>query len=215
MDPRQSVSGRLVAALREGRGEEALHKYALQLMSGNEADAEDLLQEAIVCMVDPEHGMAWEPDRYRALTHARFVMKTLAKSRWRGARKKRERPTDWATVDETIAGDARPTDEVVAQAEQLVRDRERGVKLRERLAPLVQRVFDERCTGEDDVREIARRCGCDVKEVYRAGESIAYHAEQVLAEEDTRAWRAGGAARAGGGIGKLKRLFGSRMRGEP
>jgi DNA-directed RNA polymerase specialized sigma24 family protein len=182
MDFQAPASLRALDALRIAQCEKLLLTFALWL-TGIEADAEDLLRETIYCMCDPVGGMPWDPARGSVTTHARFVMKKLARKRWRASRRKREVLTDRDVIDDTYQHEAPLPDDAIGEREQLAEDRRRGELLRQRLNPLTRRVFERRCEGIDDAAELARLCSCKVSQIYVANELIVYHANRIIAEE--------------------------------
>ena len=182
MDFQAPTSQPVLDALKVARYEQALFTFALWL-TGIEADAKDLLQEAIYCMCDPTGGMPWDPDRSSVTTHARFVLKKLARKRWRASRARREIQTDRDDLDDTYEHQGPPPDEAIDDARERAKDRRRGELLRQRLNALSRRVFDCRCSGIEEAAELARLCSCSVKEIYVANKLIVYHANAVLAEE--------------------------------
>jgi DNA-directed RNA polymerase specialized sigma24 family protein len=182
MDFQAPASRRALDALRIAQCEKLLLTFALWL-TGIEADAEDLLRETIYCMCDPIGGMPWDPARSSVTTHARFVMKKLARKRWRSSRRKREVLTDRDVIDDTYENEAALPDDAIAEREQLAEDRRRGELLRQRLNPLTRRVFERRCEGIENAAELARLCSCKVSDIYLANKWIVYHANRILAEE--------------------------------
>jgi DNA-directed RNA polymerase specialized sigma24 family protein len=182
MDFQAPSSQQVLDALKVAQCEQALFTFALWL-TGIEADAKDLLQEAIYCMCDPTGGMPWDPDRSSVTTHARFVMKNLARKRWRASRTRREIQTDRDDLDDTYEHQGLPPDEAIDDARQRAEDRRRGELLRQRLNPLTRQVFEHRCSGIEQLAELARLCSCSVDEIRVANKLIVYHASAVLAEE--------------------------------
>src|SRR5579859_3642301 len=114
-----------------------------------QADADDLLQETILTMCDAAEGMPWDPDRSSVTTHARFVMKQLAKKRWRTKRRKRDILTDRDEIEQSHASSSAPADGAIERGERLAEDRRLGELLRRRLNPFVLTVFEHRCRGVD------------------------------------------------------------------
>lgn len=171
-----------VDALHDGRCKTHLLKFG-RMWTGSEGDAEELLAEAMQIMCDPLEGRPWDPSRGSFVTHARIVMKDLARRSRRSARARKEVLDGRLATDETMADSHDPPDEALGQARELDRDRRLGGVLRERLDPLTLRVFEQRRQGQDDGAELARLCECSVQEVYDANRSIAYHASRILAEE--------------------------------
>jgi hypothetical protein len=182
MDFQDPASLLVLEALKAAKCEQALLKFAI-LLTGTEADGEDLLREAIYCMCDSIDGMPWLPERNSVTTHARFVMNQLARERRRSARSRREVITDRETIDDTHESDEPSPGDLIDQAEQSAEDRRLGELLRQRLNPLTRKVFDYRCKGIEDVAKLERRCSCTRSDIYLANKLIVHHANRVLAEE--------------------------------
>jgi DNA-directed RNA polymerase specialized sigma24 family protein len=151
--------------------------------TGSEADAEDLLSDAMQSICDPQEGRPWDPTRSSFLTHARIVMRDLARRGRRSARARREVLDGRLAFDETTGDERDLADGALEQARELERDRRLGGLLCQRLDPTALRVFEYRCQGKDDCAELAIVCKCSVEDVYDANQRIAYQAGRVLAEE--------------------------------
>jgi DNA-directed RNA polymerase specialized sigma24 family protein len=182
MDFKDPGSLLVLEALRTAKCEEGLLKFAIWL-TGTEADGKDLLRDTLYRMCDSIDGVPWDPERGSVATHARFVMKQLARKRWRSARAKREVLTDRDAIDDTHESDGPSPDEVIDRATQAAQDRQRGELLRQRLNPLSRKVFDYRCGGIEDAAELARLCSCKRTDIYLANKLIVHHANRVLVEE--------------------------------
>lgn len=151
--------------------------------TGSDADAEDLLSDAMQSICDPEEGRPWDAARGSFLTHARIVMRDLARRARRSARARREVLDGRLAFDETTGDEGDLADAALEQARELERDRRLGGLLGQRLDPMALRVFGHRCQGKDDCAELAIVCQCSVEDVYDANQRIAYHAGRILAEE--------------------------------
>jgi DNA-directed RNA polymerase specialized sigma24 family protein len=182
MDFKDPASLLVLEALKTAKCEQALLKFAI-LLRGTEADGEDLLRETIYCMCDSVDGRPWQPERSSVTTHARFVMKQLAREHWQSARNRREVLIDRDAIDETYESDGPSPEEVIDQGQQTAQDRRRGELLRQRLNPLTRKVFDYRCEGIEDAAELERLCSCTRSDIYLANKLIVHHANRVLAEE--------------------------------
>jgi RNA polymerase sigma factor (sigma-70 family) len=175
-------STRVVEALHQGDCKAHLLKFG-RMWTGSEGDAEELLAEAMQIMCDPIEGRPWDPSRGSFLTHARIVMKDLARRGRRSARARREVLDGRLATDETIADSHDLPDEALGLARDVDRDRRLAKVLRQRLDPETLRVFELRCQGQNDASELARQCECSIPQVYDANQRIAYHASCILAEE--------------------------------
>jgi DNA-directed RNA polymerase specialized sigma24 family protein len=177
-------SKRVVEALEEPRTRTLLHKFAVWL-THSEADAEDLVSDAIHVMCDPQDGRPWDPARGTLLAHARVVMVDLAKARRRRAATRREVPGDLLALAEEMPHAGPAPDEALSDARLRGRLERLGGRLRESIGhlPRAVQVFDLGCQGVEKPDEQAHAIGCDVREVYEANRQIARHAARVLADE--------------------------------
>jgi DNA-directed RNA polymerase specialized sigma24 family protein len=185
VDHRALSSTRAIEAYRTGKTNENLLKFATWLTQ-SEADAEDLLSDAMICVCDPDEGRPWDPARGSFGTHMRMVLADLAKRERRSARKRREVLDSTFAFDESLPNPGPAPDEALSDARGLERLRHLGGKLRERIShkPRAVQVFDHAYQGVEDADELARLIGCTVSEIYDANRQIAYHAAKVLAEEE-------------------------------
>jgi DNA-directed RNA polymerase specialized sigma24 family protein len=183
LDYKAPSSVRALQALSQSDCRRLLLKYGT-LCTGSEADAEDLLSETLQVICDPDDGRPWNESRGTFLTHARLVMRDLARQ-WRlSAQSRREVLDDGTTLDETKDDLSDPPDDALDAARKNERDKKLGALLRQRLDPLALRVFEQRCEGEDTATHLARVCKCSVDDVYDANRRIAYQASVILAEEN-------------------------------
>jgi DNA-directed RNA polymerase specialized sigma24 family protein len=182
LDFKAPSSVRALEALSQGDCRRLLLKYG-NICTGSEIDAEDLLSETLQVICDPED-RPWHPSRGSFLTHARLVMRDLAR-KWRlSAQARREVPDDGTTLDEMKDDLSELTDDAVELARQNERDKRLGALLRQRLDPVALCVFGQRSEGEEAATNLARSCKCSVDEVYDANRRIAYQASVILAEEN-------------------------------
>ena len=181
MDFEAASSKRAIEALGVGDTRKNLLKFGVWLTQ-SEADAEDLLSDAMGRVCDPE-GRPWDPERGSFGAHVRVLMRDLAKAQQRSARVRREEVSA-QSVARAVAG-APPPDEALSEARTLERLRRMGRTLRERLSsrPRALQVLDARLEGVERAEEVAELLGCPVQEVYDANRQIAYHAARVRAEE--------------------------------
>jgi DNA-directed RNA polymerase specialized sigma24 family protein len=171
-----------IEAIHVGRTKELLLKFATWLM-GSQADAEDLLADAMVCVCDPTDGRPWDRARATFSTHMRIILRDLATRERRSARARREVLEAAFVFDESFVHPAPEPDEALAEARAAARRRELGGRVRAVLPLRAVQVFDLACQGDDDAAEAARLIGCSVKEVYEANRQIARQAARVLEEE--------------------------------
>jgi Sigma-70 region 2 len=175
-------SKRALAAFQTGDAASLLYRYARR-RTGSEADATDLVADALACVCDPVDGRPWDPDRGSFFAHMRIVIDDTARRQRRSARARREVVGDNLARDEAHVDGAPRSDDALAEQRRVVRLRRLGGVLRARLSGLPLAVFDRTCDGTEDAGAIAGELGTTVAEVYRARESIAYHAKAVLAAE--------------------------------
>jgi hypothetical protein len=178
------TSRRALERLLEKKVERRLLKYGA-LITGSEARAKDLLQQArmVVCEPDREKGgRPWDPARGSLIAHMRIVIREIAQKGWRSAQARRE------VLDEEIAeapesGSQPRPDEAVDRSREAEVHRELGRILRGRLEGLPLAVFDRLCVDdEESCADMAQALSCSVKEVYDANRVIAYHAARVKAD---------------------------------
>jgi DNA-directed RNA polymerase specialized sigma24 family protein len=172
-----------IEAFRAGETAKLLLKFA-GWFAASEADAEDLLSEAMVTVCDPDHGRPWDPARGSFLAHMRIVLRDLAKRERRSARPRREILD--SAMDETMEHAGPAPDEALHDARTAERLRRLGGILRQRISPSPRalQVFDLGCEGVEGADELARALHCSVREVYVANRYIARHAAQVKAEDE-------------------------------
>jgi DNA-directed RNA polymerase specialized sigma24 family protein len=165
--------------------EKVLLKYA-RMISGSEARAEDLLQEArlVVCDPDPETGgRPWDPHRGALLAHMRIVLRDLNTKRARSAQARREAPDGGVVAEESSAHPAPDPEEALHRTRDTELERELGRILRTRLKGLPLAVFDRLCQDDgESCEDMARALRCTVKEIYSANRVITYQGNKVLAE---------------------------------
>ena len=181
LDFKAPSSVKAIAALQEGSTRELLLKFGGTLCH-SEADAEDLLMDAISRVCDPSD-RPWDEARGTFRAHMRVVIRDLARDRRRIGAGRHE------VLDEDEVRHARSpgqgSADLLSDAQDLDHLRRRGAILRARLAdqPRAVAVFDLTCAGIDAPSEIAERLGCTVEEVYAANRQIIYHASKVPPDE--------------------------------
>jgi hypothetical protein len=161
-----------------------LFKAALWL-TASEADAKDLVADALNRVCDPVEGQPWDPARGRFTAHMRIVMRDLLKKQRSRARTRREVTASSLPFD-ADAPDPNPISDQALDAARLdARLRRLGGILRERLSRNARtlQVFDLGCNGHDDATELARLIGCTPQDIYDANRQIRYHTSRILAEE--------------------------------
>ena len=156
----------VVEALEEPRTRTLLLKFAGWL-THSEADAQDLVSDAINRMCDPEDGRPWDPKRGSLFAHARIVMADLAKARRRRAATRREVLGDSLAFAEEVPHAGPAPDEALSDVRLRERLQRLGGRLRERIGrlPRAVQVFDLACQGVETPDEQAQAIGCDVRQV--------------------------------------------------
>jgi hypothetical protein len=148
------------------------------------ADREDLLADALVLVCDPDKA-PWDPTKGTLYQHMGFVMRDL----W--VRKLSSWTSHHIVFDSNLAADeasvdrAPLPDEALEQQRALAWLRRLGAMLRERVLQHdhAVRVLDLASEGIDEPSELAEKVPCAVEQVYRAIETLKYHARAVLAED--------------------------------
>jgi DNA-directed RNA polymerase specialized sigma24 family protein len=189
-------SKRCLAELGHAGIREQLVRFAVWLTT-SEADAEDLLSDALACVCDPAEGRPWDPVRGPFSVHMRIVLRDLARRERRSARARRE-VVDSRLVADLHTVDPAPTaEQAVSDARSLSRLRRLGAIVRDRLASSLRalQVFDLGAEGVDEVSEQAARLGCSPMEIRAAQQTIARHAQRVLQEDRREEARRGVRAR--------------------
>jgi hypothetical protein len=170
----------------EKPGVRLLSLKAARWLTPSDADAEDLLSDAIMCVCDPVDGRPWDPARGKFTSHMRIVMHDLRKLERERARTRREIPPGVLGFDADAPDPQPQPDEALDEARGLARLRRLGGMLRERIGHNARtlQVFDHNCQGVEAAEELSRLIGCSVAEVYDCNRQIAYHANHILAEEE-------------------------------
>jgi DNA-directed RNA polymerase specialized sigma24 family protein len=149
-----------------------------------EADAEDLVNEALARVIDPK-GSPWDPAKRTFLTHMAFVMKYVWGHDRRKARIRRE------IVDDDLARDPdRPdgqprADDELERARSLFVLQQLGKRLQADQAedPLAAQVFDVGVEhGVHEPEELAQFLPNKVDEIKAALKRLKYRARQILDE---------------------------------
>jgi DNA-directed RNA polymerase specialized sigma24 family protein len=174
-------SSRLVSAeLSKGDVRKRLHAIALWHTRSN-ADAEDLVADAFVRVLDPED-RPWDPSKRGFLVHMSFVMQLCWAHQSRRLRFRNE-VSDEGVAQESTSSDAAPVDDEVDRTRTLEVRRELGERVFARLEdPLTRKVF--KLGAEEDLKPAvqAERLKCSVDAIHAAYKQITYHGRVVLEE---------------------------------
>jgi hypothetical protein len=105
-------------ALETGDTKEKLLKFG-RLITGSEAEAEDLLADAFYVVCSPKTGRPWDPTRGPFSVHMRMVMKDMARRERRSSRARREVTEDGLAIDERTANPRDRADDALDKARAL------------------------------------------------------------------------------------------------
>jgi DNA-directed RNA polymerase specialized sigma24 family protein len=171
---------------------EKLVKFASWRMGDDRRDAEDLVQDALAKVLDPQDS-PWDPRRVGFLTHVGSIMNGLASNEHHSARV-RHQVLDGGEVLDIAPTAVPPPDEALGMRRAVERLRRLGTLLRMRLETkkdtVAVHVLDSASEGLEEPGEVAGKIGCQVEEVYEAHRRLKYHATQLLADEEEAEKRA-------------------------
>jgi RNA polymerase sigma factor (sigma-70 family) len=177
----EAPSSRLVGAeLLKIGVRKRLHEIAFW-HTRSDADAEDLVADALVRVLEPED-RPWDPNKRLFLVHMALVMQqhwTRQKRRLRF----RNEVSDEGVAQEITSSDAAPVDDEVDRTRTLEVQRELGERVFARLEdPLTRKVF--KLGAEEDLKpsQQADRLECSVDAIHLAYKQITYHGRIVLEE---------------------------------
>jgi hypothetical protein len=156
---------------------ETLLKKARRYMP-QEADAQDLVQDALVLAIDPERS-PWDPTKPSFYVHMTLLMRRIAvQKHWEAAH---------IVFDSEIAHDEALSDPDPLADEAL--DRRRTIEWLRRLAlelraaisdnEMAVRTLDWICQGVEGHSDLAARVGCEVEDIYRIFELLKYHGKKI------------------------------------
>ena len=128
--------------------------------------------------------MSLGSERKSLLNHLSDVVDSIVGNDNQRAARRRERPM--AAGDEERQPDSAPSaEEQIGAREDLARKRRLAARVKGRVAKdaVLTGMLEHQSAGVDAASKLAALMGCTVKDIYRARERLAYHREQVLAEE--------------------------------
>jgi DNA-directed RNA polymerase specialized sigma24 family protein len=181
-DPDAPSSKRTLVELEKPRVRPSLVQIALW-STRSEADAEDLVSDALILVLDPEES-PWVPPR-TFLTHMTFVMRHLWDQRMRGARTWREVVDEYVTADKNTLSREPPADDELHRRRSLAVLRQLAAKVVAEIGakhPIAKRCFELASQGIDEPEEQATLIGCPVEEIYDAIRKLRYHAQRIRSE---------------------------------
>ena len=183
-DSNSPLTKRAIAELTKREIYQKLFNYALW-RAQSDADAKDLLADAIECVGDPDR-RPWDPTKCSFFQHMRRVMDVLAIERARRGHGRFEVVSSSLASDEQTTDPAPAADEALDEARKVARLRRLGDRLLSKLEgkdTLAHRVYVAACEGAETAREQAEKAGCSVAEVYEAHRRLVYHGAQILDQE--------------------------------
>jgi RNA polymerase sigma factor (sigma-70 family) len=157
----------------------------------NFAAAQDLVQDALVRVLDPED-RPWDPEMGTFLTHMTHVLRQIWTDRLRRLTH-HEMPSESLTGSATIASDDPPPDEALDEHRSLVVAEllvERLMVCLEKQRPLAARCLELMVQGVMAARDQAEQLGCAVEDVYEANRFLKRQAQRLrdewMASEEAR-----------------------------
>jgi DNA-directed RNA polymerase specialized sigma24 family protein len=148
--------------------------------------ARDVAQEAVTRVLEGRGWYRWDPTRKDLLDHLCDVVDTVVANANRRASVKREQPMTEA--DERQPDSTPSAEQQIDAIEESEREERLAEKVMLRVADdkIIPDMLKHQEAGIDKASELAALLECDAKDIYRAREKLAYHREQVLAEERKR-----------------------------
>jgi DNA-directed RNA polymerase specialized sigma24 family protein len=181
-DPDAPSSKRALVELEKPRVRPSLVQIA-QWSTRSEADADDLVSDALILVLDPEES-PWVPPR-TFLTHMTYVMRHLWDQRMRGARMWREVVDEYITADNNTLSREPPADDELHRRRSLAVLRQLAAQVVAEIGakhPIAKRYFELASQGIDEPEEQATRIGRPVEEIYDAIRTLRYHAQRIRSE---------------------------------
>jgi hypothetical protein len=183
-DPRAPSSVRAVDELQKRGVRPALIKLA-RWWTVSDADAEDLVYEALDLACDPDRS-PWDPAARGFLKHMRYLMRDLAGEEARSSRARHEVvDARLARDDAMVDGDPLPDDALEAHRER-ARLQRLGDQLLARMAsdPIAMEVYRVAKQGFETPAEQAEHLEYSIDQINEAHRRMKYHARQIRTEEE-------------------------------
>ncbi len=182
-DPDAPSSKAVFAELQSEKLRRDILRYALW-RTGSEADANDLVADAIEWACDPER-KPWDARKISFFAHVRRVMDDIAVQRARRGHGRFEVVSSEIASDESTTDPAPLPDEAPDARRESAWLGRLGKRLMDRLTgrdALASRLFEVACEGAEEPAEQAAKIGCKVEDVYEALRRLKYHGAIVMAE---------------------------------
>jgi len=180
-DPDAPSSRRVLALMEEEKTRRDLVRAA-EKITGSWQDAEDLVSDALIRVLDPED-LPWEIGPF--LGHMKFVMRHLWGRQQRPARVKKEVADEDVTRGKRGLSREPRADDELDRRRWLAERRELGETLLtdiEHKNPLIRPCFELSAQGIESAEDQAAILKCDVADVREARRIIKYHAKRLLIE---------------------------------
>jgi DNA-directed RNA polymerase specialized sigma24 family protein len=184
-DPNSPSSKRIFAELQNPQVRSSLLRYAAW-RTDSQADAEDLLADAIERVCDPDR-KPWDPAKASFFRHIRLVMDDIATVRARGGRARFEVVDSKLAHDEAMGDRAPLPDGALHEHRQLAWLRRLESILLGQVEgkdPIAASLLRAAQDGIEEPAEQAATIGCRVEEVYEALRRLKYRGARIKAEEE-------------------------------
>jgi DNA-directed RNA polymerase specialized sigma24 family protein len=181
-DPNAPSSKRVLTELQNPQVRRSLLRYAAW-RTDSQADAEDLLADAIERVCDPDR-KPWDPTKASLFRHIRLVTDDIATVRARSGRARFEVVDSKLAHDATTGEPAPLPDEALHEHRQLAWLRRLGRILLGQVEgkdPIAASVLRAAQDGIEEPAEQAAAIGCRVEEVYEALRRLKYRGARIKA----------------------------------
>jgi hypothetical protein len=184
-DPKAPSSERALVELGKPKLRRALVDIA-KWSTRSDADADDLVSDAIVAVLDPE-GYPWVSLKRTFLTHMSYVMRHIWDEDMRRARVKRELIDEDVTRDKGTVSRVPPVDDELDRLRSLAVLQGLGARLIDEIGdkfPIATKVYELGAAGVEEPAEQAAIIQCSVEEVYEATRTLKHHARRIRGDYD-------------------------------
>jgi DNA-directed RNA polymerase specialized sigma24 family protein len=170
-------------------GKENVRRNLIQIAkwsTGSDADAEDLVANATLAVLDPDKD-PWVSSTRTFLVHMSYVMRHVWDEDMRRARVTREVIDEDVTHDKRTVSHEPPADEELHDRRSLQVLRELGAKLIAQIGdrfPTAKMCYELGAAGIEDAQEQAGVVGCSIEEVHEARRTLKRHATWIRDEYD-------------------------------